>query len=89
MILWESCAYLVDDAKRTAVFRSLREKIGLTPKAILNVPDEALLDAIQGCGMRPPDRAARLRRCAEIAETIGLESLGMRFGKTPPAPESS
>ncbi len=83
MILWESCAYLVDDARRTEVFRSLREKIGLTPRAILNAPDEALLEAIQGCGMRPPERAARLRRCAEIAETIGLDHLRRAVRRDP------
>ncbi len=83
LILWESVAYLVDDARRTAVFQSLREKVGLAPEAILNAPDEVLLEAIRGCGMRPPDRAARLRRCAEIAETIGLDALRRAVRKDP------
>ncbi|MGH9441591.1 MAG: endonuclease III domain-containing protein [Thermoanaerobaculia bacterium] len=72
LVVWENAGYLIDDTRRTEVFRSLRERVGLTPSAILNAPDEVLIDAIREGGMRPPDRAAKLRRCAEIAEEIGL-----------------
>jgi endonuclease III len=85
MILWESCAYLVDDTKRAEVFRSLKTKVGLAPRAIVGAPDAVLLDAIQGSGMRPPDRAERLRECAEIAESIGLEALRRAARKDPVA----
>ena len=85
MILWESCAYLVDDARRAEVFRSLEKKVGLSPEAILNAPDAVLLDALRGSGMRIPDRAERLRRCAEIAEEIGIGTLRRAVKKDPAA----
>ena len=75
LALWENAGYLIDDARRAEVFRSLGERIGLMPKALLNAPDSVLLDAIQGSGMRPNDRAERLRECAAIAEEIGFEHL--------------
>lgn len=83
LVLWENVGYLIDDAKRTEVFRSLRERVGLTPEAILNAPDEILIAAIREGGMRPPDRAAKLRRCAEIAEEIGIDHL-RRLVRTDP-----
>ncbi len=75
MILWESVAYLVDDERRGRVFDELKRRVGLTPGAILAAPDPLLLDVVRESGMRPPDRAARLRECAEVAEEIGLEAL--------------
>ncbi len=75
LVLWENVGYLVDDAKRTHVFEKLREQVGLTPEAILGAPDPVLIDAVREGGMRPPDRAAKLRHCAEIAEEIGLDRL--------------
>ena len=75
MILWDSCAYLVDDERRGRVFDGLKRRVGLTPGAILAAPDPVLLDVVRESGMRPPDRAVRLRECAEIAEEIGVETL--------------
>jgi endonuclease III len=75
MTLWENAAYLVDDARRAEVFESLRARIGLTPRAIAGAPDSILADAVRAGGMRPPDRAAKLKRCAELAEQIGVERL--------------
>jgi endonuclease III len=75
MTLWENAAYLVDDARRAEVFESLRARIGLTPRAIAGAPDSILADAVRAGGMRPPDRAAKLKRCAELAEEIGVERL--------------
>jgi len=75
MIVWESCAYLVDDARRAEVFARIRDRIGLSPRAIAGVPDPVLAAALEGSGMKPPDRAARLKRCAEIAEDIGVARL--------------
>ncbi len=36
-ILLENIAYLVDDDRRLAAFRALRERLGLTPQNILSV----------------------------------------------------
>jgi endonuclease-3 len=84
MIVWESCAYLVDDARRAEVFARIRDRIGLSPRGIAGVPDSVLVEALEGSGMRPPDRAARLKRCAEIAEEIGIARL-RSLVKTDPA----
>lgn len=75
MALLENAGYLVDDARRTEVFQKLKERVGLSPEAILNAPDAVLIEAVRSGGMRPPDRAAKLRRCAEIAQEIGIERL--------------
>lgn len=75
IVLRESCAYLVDDARRAEVFARLRTKVGLTPRAILGAPEPALLDVVAGAGMRPADRAARLKACAAVAEEIGMARL--------------
>ena len=75
IILWESCAYLVDDEKRAEVFERLRKRVGLSPKAILEAPDSVLAEIVRDAGMRPPDRAARLKECAAIAEEIGIAKL--------------
>lgn len=75
LILRENAAYLVDDAVRDEVFRSLKKEIGLTPEAILGAPFERLVDAIQKGGMRPPMRAEKLLEAAEIAREVGLPRL--------------
>ena len=84
MVLWDSVAYLVDDERRGRVFDELEHRVGLTPGAILSAPDALLLDVLRESGMRPADRAARLKRCAEIAEEIGGERLAKAL-KTDPA----
>jgi endonuclease III len=71
-ILAENASYLVDDATRARVFASLKKKIGTTPRRILAAPREALVLAIADGGMRPPMRAAKLTRAAEIA--MGLDA---------------
>ncbi|HET7452167.1 MAG TPA: hypothetical protein VFL12_05465 [Thermoanaerobaculia bacterium] len=75
MILWENVAYLVDDERRGEVFEELRRRVGLEPRAILSAPEEALVGAVRNGGMRPADRAERLRACAEIALEIGEGAL--------------
>jgi len=75
MIVWENAAYLVDDARRAEVFGRIRDRIGLTPRAIAGAPESILIELLHDSGMRPPDRAARLKRCAALAEEIGAEHL--------------
>jgi len=88
MIVWESCAYLVDDARRAQVFARIRDRIGLSPRAIAGVPDAVLVETLEGSGMKPPDRAAKLKRCAELAEEIGIARLRSLVKRDPPAARS-
>jgi hypothetical protein len=80
MIVWENAAYLVDDDRRAEVFGRIRDRIGLTPRAIAGAPESVLIDVLRESGMRPPDRAARLKRCAALAEEIGDEACARRCG---------
>lgn len=64
MILLENAAYLVDDAKRQETFEQLRQRIGLTPKAILARSAQDIASAIEGGGMRPLMRAEKVLDCA-------------------------
>lgn len=75
LILHENAAYLVDDAARGEVFRSLKARIGLSPESILGAPRERLVEAIRQGGMRPPERANKLLEAAEIACEVGLPEL--------------
>lgn len=75
LVLHENAAYLVDDATRAEVFRSLKSRIGLSPEAILGAPHERLVEAIRQGGMRPPERANKLLEAAEIAREVGLPEL--------------
>ena len=56
LILRENASYLVDDATREEVFRSLKARIGVSP--------EAILDAPQGPQALPGDRRAGRRQAA-------------------------
>src|SRR5262245_39949440 len=62
LILFENAAYLVDDARRLAVWRRLRTTVGTTPREILAAPEPVLADAILEGGMHPLARAAKLKR---------------------------
>ena len=72
MILLENAAYLVDDARRLETFRKLRDEIGLSPDAILSASAEKIAKVIEGGGMLPPHRAAKVIECARLAEKIGV-----------------
>ena len=74
-ILRENAAYLVDDGRRELTFRALREHIGTTPEAILAARPGVLERAIEGGGMQPDRRAEKLRQCAKLAQSAGLEVL--------------
>lgn len=84
LIVFENAAYLVDDERRVEVFEALRKRVGLTARAIAGAPDELLVDAIRPGGMRPPDRAAKLRECARLALETPLEGLPALHAESPP-----
>jgi endonuclease III len=66
LILWENAVYLLSDERREAAFEALRERVGLTPQAILDVPQATLLEIAKMGGMRPEVRVERLRTIARI-----------------------
>jgi len=66
LILWENVAYLLTDDRREAAFETLRDRVGLTPKAILAAPQATLLEIAKMGGMRPEVRVERLRSIARI-----------------------
>jgi endonuclease-3 len=68
-VLWENVAYLVDDERRAEAFRDLKRRVGLDPHAIAAARVDDLQAVVRG--MRPQDRALRLRECAEIALELG------------------
>ena len=67
LILIENVAYLVSDDRRAEAFRALRKYPGSKPHQILSASDESLLKATRIGGMRPEERASRLREIALIA----------------------
>jgi endonuclease III len=71
MIVHENCAYLVEDARRGQVLRSLKELIGLKPADLLKADPRRITDAIKDGGMQPDRRARKLIDAAEIAEELG------------------
>jgi len=67
LIIWENAAYLVDDARRSCVFDTLKAKIGVTPMQLIAAGSKKIEAAIKDGGMQPPHRAAKVLHCAEIA----------------------
>ena len=70
-VLWENVAYLVDDERRAAIFRALEKRTALDPARIARLSDEAIEAIVEKGGMRPADRARKVRACAEIALELG------------------
>jgi endonuclease III len=75
-IVLENASYLVDDDTRWAVFEKLRERIGVTPDAILKHDATTIAKVVADGGMKPLMRAEKVLDCARIAREIGLERLG-------------
>ena len=75
LVIWENCAYLVDDERRAAVFARLKRVVGLEPAAILATPLPALADVIEDGGMLTVRRAEKLHAAAEIALEVGPAEL--------------
>jgi endonuclease III len=65
LVLAGNIGYLVDDQACWRALAQLRDTVGLAPEQILAAP-EAVLRAIV-VGVRPAERVARLRQCAELA----------------------
>jgi endonuclease III len=64
LVLLENVGYLVDDAARKQALGRLRREVGLQPERLLAADPAVLTDIC--VGMRPGERAERLRRCAEL-----------------------
>jgi len=71
-IIWEHVAAVPDDEQRALVFRTLRQKIGTTPQAILRTPKPKMLELLAPGGPNPTPRLDRLREAAELMIEIGL-----------------
>ena len=71
ILVWDACAYLVDDERRLEVYRRIEAEVGLTPEAILDCND--LSDRIKAGGMHPERRALRLFETAHKALELGLD----------------
>jgi endonuclease III len=65
-ILWDNVAYLADDETRALAFAELRERVGLTPAAVLRA-SLADLEMITAHGILAPRFAGKLRLAAERA----------------------
>lgn len=71
-IIWEHVAAVPDDEQRAIVFRTLRQKIGTTPQAILRTPKPKMLELLAPGGPNASARLSRLREAAELMIEIGL-----------------
>jgi endonuclease III len=67
LILWENVAYLATDARREKAFRALKARVGTTPGAIAQAPDEVLLE-IASAGILAEQQVRKLRVAAERAQ---------------------
>jgi endonuclease-3 len=84
IVLWESCAYLVDDEHRKRVYDRLIAKTGGDPERIAGMKREVLAALITADGgMQPAMRADKLQRAADLALDIGPAELA-RLCKTDP-----
>jgi endonuclease III len=67
LIVWENCAYLVDDERRAQTFASLRKAIGVAPEKLVAAGAKKIEAAIRDGGMQPPHRAAKVFESAQLA----------------------
>ena len=67
LVLWEKVGYLAPDDRRLAAFEMLRERVGLTPRNILDAdPDLLRTIAEFGGRMEAEKRAQRMRDAAAL-----------------------
>ena len=71
-IIWEHVAAVPDDEQRAIVFRTLRQKIGTTPQAVLRTPKPKMLELLAPGGPNAGARLSQLREAAELMIEIGL-----------------
>ncbi len=86
LIVWENCAYLVDDQRRAHTYERLREAVGIVPQKLLAAGARKIEIAIREGGMQPPHRAAKVLRCAEIALTYADGDLAGTLAAMEPKP---
>jgi endonuclease III len=86
LIVWENCAYLVDDERRAQTFEDLRKAVGITAQKLLAAGAKKIEAAIGKGGMQPPHRAAKVVRCAEIALTSADGDLAASLWALPEKP---
>ena len=60
MIVWETCAYLVTEARRRAAFEAFEQAVGFDARTIADLPDAELLVLMKNGGVYPELRAGRL-----------------------------
>ncbi len=65
-VMWENIGYLIDDQRRTLLFREFQDRIGLNPAAVRDADGAVLLDIARRGGMHPDRRVGRWRDIAEI-----------------------
>jgi endonuclease III len=83
VVIWENCAYLVDDDRRAKVYRSLERRVGIEPAAIAAAPLDRLLAVLAPGGMHAEARVDKIRRCAELALEVGLAELRASVRRAP------
>jgi endonuclease-3 len=76
MILWDGCAYLVDDDRRARVYARLKQATGNDPERIAGMKPGALATLItEDGGMQPAMRAEKLQRAADLVLDVGRAEL--------------
>ncbi len=81
-IVWENCAYLVDDERRAATYEALRKRVGVTPLELLSAGIKTIEVAISNGGMKPAHRAAKVLLSAEIAVEFAEGNLARALAET-------
>ena len=67
LVLWEKVAYLATDERRAQAFAALRQRVGLTPRAILDADPAVLREiAAMGGGVAIAERAAHMCDAANL-----------------------
>jgi endonuclease III len=69
-VLWENAAYLASDQRRARAFALLQERVGTSPKAILEASDAELLSVTRH-GILAESFAGRLKAAAATAIELG------------------
>ena len=82
-ILWDNIGYLIDDARRAALFETFADRVGLTPEAMAAADFETLFDIARRGGMRPETRVQRWRDIAGIVLSRAGGDLGATLAALP------
>src|SRR5258706_11658693 len=84
LVLWDACAYLVDDARRAKVYARLVKATRAKPDRIAAMAPGALATVIAADGgMRPAMRAEKLQRAANLVLDWGQAELRAVCRKDP------